>query len=102
MVHTLNISKMCLYIKSHLSFHYSSYLQTSIANVHLVNNRSLLYTYLRTRMYRYVYVTLYVYVMCLIETSLIKRNVLTFNERLPKKKTELTHTKDLYIIIIFI
>ena len=75
MVHTLNISKSCLYIKSDLNFHYSSFLQTSIlANVHLVNNRSLLYTgtYLRTLMYRYVYVTLYVYVMCLIETSLLK------------------------------
>ena len=77
MAHTSNISKMCLYIKSDLNFHYSSYLQTSIVIADLVNNRSLQCTYLRTLMYRYVYVTLYVYVMCFIETSLL--NILRHN-----------------------
>ena len=72
MVHTLNISTGCFYIKSDLIFYHSSYLQTSIANVEFVNNRSLQYTYLRTVMYRYVYVTLYVYVMCLIGTTLLR------------------------------
>ena len=52
-----------LCIENDIHFHYSSYLQTVIANV---NNRSLHYTYLRTVMYRYVYVMLYVYVTCLI------------------------------------
>ena len=59
--------------QSDLNFHYSSYSQTSIANVEFVNNRSLQYTCLRTVMHRFVYVTLYVYVMCLIETSLFTR-----------------------------
>ena len=76
MVHTLNISTRLLYIKSDLIFHFLSYLPTSIGNVEFVNNRSLLYTFLRTVMYRYVYVTLYVYVMCLIANSLYKTQLL--------------------------
>ena len=69
MVNSLYLLNRFLCIKSDLNFQYSSYLQTVLANI---NNRSPHYTYLRTVMCRYVYVTLYVYVTCLIETSLVR------------------------------
>ena len=61
-------------INSDPNFHYSPYLKTVIVNV---NNHSLYYTYLRTVLYRYVYnVTLYLYVTCLIATSLLGESML--------------------------
>ena len=45
-----------------------------MANAEFVKNRSLYDTYLLTVMYHYVNVTLYVYVTCLIATSLLRRD----------------------------